>query len=233
MSRRAIVWLALGVSLALNLALGAALFTVGAKAKRVTDGLFDYARQAEERRIDAMDATALDEADVVFLGDSLTWEGSWPEYFPDLVVANRGVGGDRVSDLTARLDGVAALRPEKLFIMAGINDLNFSRAPAEVIEDYEILFDAVKRSSPGTEVYLQSVLPTNDTWVVDVPAAHLDELNAYLSAEAAERGWTFIDLRPSFTGPGGRLPDELTNDGIHLRGDGYRLWSGLVRPDVE
>ena len=40
---------------------------------------------------------------VLFLGDSITEQGIWAEWFPELQTLNRGIGGDPISGLLARL----------------------------------------------------------------------------------------------------------------------------------
>ena len=63
----------------------------------------------------------------VMLGNSLTERGAWAEYFPEAHVINRGIGGDCVAGMAARLDSIVAGRPRAIFLMAGVNDLIFSR----------------------------------------------------------------------------------------------------------
>ena len=47
----------------------------------------------------------------VMLGNSLTERGAWAEYFPEAHVINRGIGGDCVAGMAARLDSIVAGRP--------------------------------------------------------------------------------------------------------------------------
>ncbi|MEM7728806.1 MAG: GDSL-type esterase/lipase family protein [Pseudomonadota bacterium] len=218
------------LSLLLNAVLVVALVVIGGRANRVVSGLIDHAQKAKERRVDAMNATRVGSADIVLLGDSLTWEGSWDEYFPNQQVVNRGVGGDQVDDLAARFDAVVAHDPGQLVFMAGINDLNFGRDVRAIIQSYESLFDRIDTDLPGTAVVLQSVLPTNGDWVIAVDPADVEALNHYLWAEAAERGWRYLDLTPLFSDEQGQLTEELSNDGIHLKGEGYRIWRDALGP---
>ena len=63
---------------------------------------------------------------IVMLGNSLTERGFWSEYFPDKRVLNRGIGGDRIVGMLARLDPIVGGQPRAIFIMAGVNDLVFT-----------------------------------------------------------------------------------------------------------
>ncbi len=57
------------------------------------------------------------------IGDSLTEQGLWSEMFPEHTIANRGVGSDTTADVLARMDTILATKPERAFIMLGVNDL--------------------------------------------------------------------------------------------------------------
>ena len=60
--------------------------------------------------------------DVVFLGDSLT--DFYPiEEFTDVKIVNRGIAGDTTSDVMHRVSEVVELKPKKLFLQIGINDM--------------------------------------------------------------------------------------------------------------
>lgn len=185
-----------------------------------------------ERRLDAMEASQVDRADIVFLGDSITHEGMWDEYFPDHVAVNRGVGGDRVQQVVARFDDVARMQPEKLFLMIGVNDLNGGASTDSIVEQYEILFGLFEEYIPDTEIYIQSVLPTNEEWLFSISLNDIDILNAFLISAAKERGYEYIDVASLFADDNGYLDPSYSNDGIHLAGKAYTLWANLLRPYV-
>jgi lysophospholipase L1-like esterase len=58
-----------------------------------------------------------------FLGDSITNGGRWNQLFPDVRTANFGVDGDCSRHVLARLQPVIALKPARVFLMIGTNDL--------------------------------------------------------------------------------------------------------------
>lgn len=167
---------------------------------------------------------------VVFVGDSITAGGLWGEIFPGTGARNRGIGGDTTEDVLARIGQVHALRPEKLFLMIGINDLNRGVPRAETFANLRALFDGFDAQLPDTEIFVQSVLPVNEDWRIEVAAADLDAVNEHLAREARTRGYTFVDLWPVFAGPDGKLLRPLSNDGIHLVGKGYAQWRDAIAP---
>jgi|GEM_PF-1263100 len=170
-------------------------------------------------------------AGVVMLGDSITHEGLWHEYFPGINPVNRGIGGDTTRDIVERLPAIYPLQPRRLFLLVGINDLNMDREREQTLADYSKILDELSRHLPATQVYVQSVLPVSAGWKLarnpDVVA-----LNARIQALAQQRNLTFIDLHPEFCDERGELRAELSNDGIHLGPHGYARWCALLQPHM-
>ena len=184
-----------------------------------------------ERVNDQYNALSEQTADVVFVGDSLTFGGNWHEWFPSVDVVNRGIGGDTTQMLINRFNQVIELKPKKLFVMIGVNDLN-KRLGAEVaITNYTKLFNLIDTTLPDTEVYIQSVLPVNDDWIF-IDNTDIPMLNEALKRQTTERGYVYIDLHSKFLGPNGLLIQTLSNDGIHLLGAGYHLWHEQIKDAV-
>lgn len=161
---------------------------------------------------------------VAFVGDSITDAGRWADAWPGLTVRNFGIGGDTTWGLAARADQVVAARPERIFLLIGTNDLaNWSRSPEQVAEGVAGLLDLWAAELPDTIVFVQSVLPRQ-------PEFHerITELNDRLRDLAAEKGATFVDIHPAFVVEGGRIDPAVTLDDLHLTGEGYARWRGLI-----
>ena len=75
---------------------------------------------------------------------------------------------------------------------------------------------------------MQSVLPTNSQWMFSIDLKDVATLNAFLETEAAVRGFRFINLGSVFADSMGQFRTDLSNDGIHIAGDGYRVWSEFI-----
>jgi len=170
-------------------------------------------------------------AEIVFVGDSITFGGNWHEWFPYTNAVNRGIGGDTTQMVLDRFHQVTSLKPKKLFLMIGVNDLNSRLGADHAIANYKILFDLIDKELPETKVYVQSVLPVNDDWLLadntDIP-----KLNDALKDHAETRGYQYIDLHSQFSDSEGMLKKDLTNDGIHLMGKGYSLWHDNINEYV-
>ena len=173
------------------------------------------------------DAFPISPTDTVFLGDSLTEGAEWEELFPGAGARNRGIGGDRVSDLLGRLGPVLAGTPRRLFLQIGTNDLAAGRPPDAILDDYATLVRRVAVESPATRVYVQSLLPRAASY-----RARIEDLNVRIARLAGEHGAEYLDLYPHFLGDDGGLRGDLHYDGLHLSGAGYRLWQRLLEPIV-
>jgi lysophospholipase L1-like esterase len=172
-------------------------------------------------------------ASVVMLGDSLTYAGEWSELLPGVDVVNRGLAGDTVKGMLARVDTVTKLHPSRVFIMAGINDLQRNTPPAGVIGDYRKLVLALQAS--GAKVTIQSTLHVaHDRIWLGIQRfrnyrrnSSISELNDGLRQIASDTGAEFLDVN-AVLAPQGELPPEATIDGVHLRASAYGTWAEVV-----
>ena len=57
-----------------------------------------------------------DNADIVFVGDSITSNARWNEFFSGKAIYNRGISGDRTKDILSRIDTILSLNPKKAFV---------------------------------------------------------------------------------------------------------------------
>lgn len=164
---------------------------------------------------------------IAFVGDSLTDWGRWNEMFPDQKVRNFGIAGDTTVGLKARLSQVIAAKPDKVFLLIGTNDVEFSRlTPDGIVANIASMVDAMKAGVPGVKIYVESLLPREAKWDEKVRT-----VNALLKPAAEQHGATYIDLYPLFA-KNGRLDPAVTPDDIHLSGDGYIRWRDAIRPYI-
>mgnify|MGYP001822069636 FL=1 len=177
-----------------------------------------------ERTLSFFETYPVSPGDVVFLGDSITEAGLWGEIFPDVPVKNRGRGGDTVALLAERLDQVVSGRPRAIFLTIGTNDLTHGPRDREVsYRQYRAIIDRIQRASPSTAIHVQSLLPRGVKFREGIEA-----FNAELLRMARETGVHYIDLYPHFLAEDGSIRDDLSNDELHLQGEGYALWAELL-----
>lgn len=167
-------------------------------------------------------------ASVVMIGDSLTDGAEWREMFPGVALVNRGVDGDTTAGVLKRMDGIVSAKARKAFVMIGINDFKEGRSVDAVLQDYRSIVSRLNEG--GMKVYVQSTLACNETKAEWIGCAGMQgkirQLNRGL-AGLASANVTFIDINAELAGANGLKPD-LTYDGVHLNGEGYRVWRDRI-----
>ena len=169
---------------------------------------------------------------IVFLGNSLT-EGFDLNILEDSTIINRGISGDFTEGLLKRLDEVISLKPSRLFIEIGINDLIEHVPVKEICRNYEQIIERIEKSSPSTRIYLQSLLPVRleSSFLTSGEDVNLEvrEQNNALKILAGKEGIPFIDLYSHFV-VNNEMNQRLTYDGIHLVNEGYAILKNTVSP---
>lgn len=158
---------------------------------------------------------------IVFIGDSLTVAGKWIDIMPKERILNRGINADISYGVYARLDEVIRHQPEKVFLMIGINDLKRRIPTQNIIRNYEKIVAKIRLESPGTTIYLNSVLPVNNTKLNKdykaIDNADVKALNQALQRISENnKNVRFVDLRPLLTDEKGELKEQITPDGVHI-----------------
>ncbi|MFK8101017.1 MAG: GDSL-type esterase/lipase family protein [Saprospiraceae bacterium] len=172
-------------------------------------------------------------ASIIFLGNSLTQQCEWAELFNNATIKNRGITGDMTTGVLARLDEIVVTKPTKLFLMIGVNDLLFHRPPI-ILENYQQILQKIKKASPTTQVYVQSILPVNNALrSTGIKNADIQVLNSGIQALAKAFGFPYLDLYQAFVTTEGRMNQNYTYDGIHLNGAGYLNWKQAIATYVE
>ena len=175
-----------------------------------------------------------DKYKVVFLGNSLTemWDINY--YFNDSTLLNAGITGDFSEGLIKRLDNIIKLKPEKLFIEIGINDMIEKISLEEICANYKEVIKTVQAQSPQTKIFIQSNLPV----IINRPSFLTDDKdvndrvlqqNENLKKIAKEFNLTYIDVHATFANYP-KLPDLFIPDGVHLTPTAYNLWKTILMP---
>ena len=214
--------------------LAAALVAVAAAASAQVPAAYEPHGLFYGQRATLFDVLPVDSASIVFFGNSITNGCEWHELLGDARVVNRGISGDIVQGLIDRAGSVVGGQPAKVFLMIGVNDISHDVGADSIARAVERLVDTIAVASPRTRIYLQSMLPFNNTfgrYKLLVGKEHVQrEGNALLRDMAARKGITWIDLTDIFADSDGRLRADLTNDGLHLLGPAYLLWRERLLP---
>lgn len=174
-------------------------------------------------------------SDIIFLGNSITNGGEWAELLGNPHAKNRGISGDTTQGVLDRLSTITKGKPSKIFLLIGTNDFARGKSVDEVAKNVEKIVERVKRESPKTKLYVQSVFPVNPKF--NKFLGHMNRqkdiaaLNAKIKAVAARHGVTYIDVYKSLVIPSTDVMNpEYTNDGLHLLGKGYLKWVEVLKP---
>lgn len=194
-------------------------------------GVFYY------QRASLFDELPVDSCDIIMLGNSLTNGCEWHELLGMPNVKNRGITSDVIEGISERLPSIVKGQPAKIFLMTGVNDISHNIPVDSLATAYGKLIDEIREQMPNTKLYVQSCLPVNISFGKYAGMADKEDeivgLNAALKGMADEKGYTYIDLWTPFADQDGHMRRELTNDGLHLLGQGYLVWRDCILPYVK
>lgn len=174
--------------------------------------------------------------DIVFVGNSLTHGCEWHELFGMPNIKNRGINGDVIQGVFERIDPVLNGHPKKIFLLSGVNDVSHNLTADSIATAMGKLIDYIRTKTPETKLYVQSLLPINNSFgrykAIFGKEQVIRDINAKLAAMADEKGFVWINSYPIFADENGNLDARYTNDGLHLLGAGYVHWKNFLLPYV-
>ena len=192
-----------------------------------------------KRFLQFMNEPAITSKDIVMLGNSLTeGGGDWSKRLSMENVVNRGIAGDEVMGVYDRLHQILPGKPKKLFLLIGTNDVSHDLSTDSIVYLIDKIITRIQRESPETKLYLQSLLPINESFGrykrMTNKTYQIPEINARLEVLAKEKIIEFINLFPLFTEKGTNvLRKELTPDGLHLKEEGYKIWVDAIKKKMK
>ena len=167
------------------------------------------------------------QADVVMLGNSLTYNANWNEILNRKNIANRGIVSDITTGYLQRLGYVYKLKPKLCFIEGGVNDVYANYTAKDIYNNYKKIIDTLQAHQ--IVPIIQSTLFVASRWQHSSEKnKEIAKLDNMLSEYAKEKSIEYLDIN-SLVSEKGFLKDELTYDGVHLNAKGYALWA----PEVE
>ncbi len=175
-----------------------------------------------------------------FPSDAVLFVGSssirlWPtrECFPELPVINRGFGGSQISEVnyyTGRI--VLPYKPRVIVFYAGDNDIAAGRSAKQVFEDYQAFTGIVHAKLPQTRIIFVCIKPSRSRWSL---WPLMSEANAMVKELCGKdsRLYYFDAASPLLDSEGLPKVEFFLPDKLHLNGEGYKVWSRLLRPVIE
>lgn len=198
----------------------------------------DYFPETATKKIEEFSKYKSTKDDVVFLGDSIFRGGQWGEYFPGLSCRNRGISGQKTLDILNRVELIAVNHPKKIFLLVGINDILDDNSIETLSVNYRKILEAIKSTSPNTEVFPLSILPVNEQKCQDILLKKVTnkiiiEANKHIKSLCEEFEMVYVDCSPHLQNGNHEMNEEFTIDGIHLYVDGYLKLKNCIEPYVQ
>lgn len=177
--------------------------------------------------------------EAVFFGDSIT-EG-WPQFNPSFFDTNnflgRGIGGQTTPQLLLRFrQDVIGLRPKKVILLAGINDIAENTGPISleaIMENIKEMTEMAKAN--GIEMVLCAVIPANSfPWRPSIDPTHkVIALNQMIKAYAQENNLIYVDYYTPMVNDEKGLVSTLGYDTVHPNKAGYDIMEGVLLKSLQ
>lgn len=177
---------------------------------------------------------------IVFLGDSLTDFYRTHEFFIKSDIYNRGIASDTTDDIIKRLeDNVLSIKPRKIFIQIGTNDLGNNKSVDYIVNNIDIIIEKIKSALPETEINIISLYPVNVNAIAlsriivgRRKNSDINEINKKLISLCESKNITYIDVNSHLKDENGNLKKEYTIEGLHISILGYSKITEILKPYV-
>ena len=149
----------------------------------------------------------------------------------------RGIDGQTTQQMLVRFRAdVIDLKPLVVHIMAGTNDIAGNNGP-ESDADIEAAIESMVELAlvNHIKVVLASVPPSvNFEWHPGLnPVAQITRLNAWIRSYSNRAGITYVDYWPVLAAENGAMKSNLSMDGVHPNGQGYRAMQPLAQAAIQ
>ncbi len=183
-----------------------------------------------KHRYDSWKVLGLPQDAIVFVGNSITDMHNWTEAFGnDARVVNRGNSGGYSYEVLENVESWVRFKPAKVFIKIGTNDLGTNYTEQSIAQNIRKTVDIIRRESPSTEIYLQSIIPAKDQAYKTLATIQAANVLIKGIADATDHT-TYIDLYSKMSGVLSGQPYSLDN--LHLMAYGYKIWTEAIRDYV-
>lgn len=169
-------------------------------------------------------------ADAVFLGDSITEAISFYGFVDrSRIIADKGLTVSKAMD---RVEDVATLKPSKVFILFGMNDILEIEKSEKFIDNYVKLISKIRTKLPDSQIYVQSILPVDLKVEREKPLltnSRIEEFNKALQNMAEREDVKYLNINSAAKAYNGNL---LEPDGIHYIHKFYDIWLSYIREHI-
>jgi lysophospholipase L1-like esterase len=185
------------------------------------------------------------DAQVVFMGDSITDNWQRPQYgfFPGKPYVDRGISAQTTPQMLLRFrPDVIDLKPKVVVILAGTNDIAGNTG---AMTDDEIQGNLASMSELAVahkiKVILASITPVSAYHLASPnatpqtssrPMARIRAINDWIKAYASKHGHIYLDYFSAMVDEKGLLKTELSADDLHPNEKGYQIMAPLAEAAI-
>jgi lysophospholipase L1-like esterase len=173
------------------------------------------------------------EADIVFLGDSITagWaqQKAWDESLRPLGAVNFGIAGDSTEQVLWRIQHgeLDPIRPRAFVLLIGTNNL-VAHSAAQIAEGITAIVRTLGEKVPDARILLMGLLPRGDALPASA-VSKIEDINRVISNLDNGDTVKYLDIGPKLL-VDGKISRELMPDFLHLSARGYQVWADAVLP---
>jgi lysophospholipase L1-like esterase len=180
------------------------------------------------------------EADVIFLGDSITqgWEGAgkkmWAEHFAPLKAVNLGIGGDQTGHVLWRItEGkeLEPIKPKVAVMMIGTNNMG-GHSAQQIAGGVKAIVEELRKQKPQMKILLLGIFPRSAK-PTDAVREKIKTANAIIAKLDDGKAVFYKDIGEKFLEKDGTLDKRIMPDYLHLSGEGYEIWANAIKDDVQ
>jgi lysophospholipase L1-like esterase len=194
----------------------------------------DWQKKFYDKRIKEFKEYPIGYNQIVLLGNSITEDAKgWNDSLGITNITNRGISGDITDGMLMRLDEIIYFKPLAIFLLIGINDIYAMNLPEgkqtekHIIKNIIKILDTLRKESPRTKLYLQTILPTHREDIID----QIKRINSGI-INRVQPEVTVIDLYSIFANDENLMISEYSTDGVHLNAYGYGIWINNIRNHI-
>lgn len=180
------------------------------------------------------------DADVIFLGDSITqgWEGggrkAWDEHFAPLKAVNLGISGDQTGHVLWRItEGkeLEPIKPKAAVIMIGTNNMG-AHSAEQIAGGVQAIVEELRKQKPAMKILVLGIFPRSPR-ATDGLREKVKATNALLAKLDDGKMVFYKDIGKKFLEPDGSLDKKIMPDYLHLSSRGYEIWAEAIKDDLQ
>lgn len=179
----------------------------------------------------------MDKDHFVFIGDSLTYgygvskSINWVENlktFQPLKIINKGINGDTTTDMLNRFtEDVTFLKPIRIFIMGGTNDLLSNKSLSSILDNLELMIKEALGVTNNIIIGIPPIILKEDAYKLFSPSSTYDYcekqlplLRKSLIKLCNKHKVSYVDF---YKATSAYSSENIFIDGIHLNAKGQSL----------